>query len=185
MPQQKTGLAACALALAATATTALAHGPAAEPTQARSAAPPPAPPVRIAAAAPRPAEPAAFRIAGTPYQLTVTPAAVRDALEAGEPVLVRGNDIVVLGDNKRLELNCKGENLIVLGDGNRITVTGDCAPLLVSGSGNMIELEKVRYIETRGTGNAILWDRTKQDKGAAPKVSNPGGDNVVLPVLDL
>ncbi|OBA62492.1 hypothetical protein A5647_07945 [Mycobacterium sp. 1100029.7] len=65
----------------------------------------------------------------------------------------------------------------IVGEDATITLNGSCGEVDVSGVANTVNLQSVAIIKLTGTGNHVTWMRGPG--GAVPRISNPGGSNLI------
>jgi len=106
-----------------------------------------------------------------------------------------GNNHVINGNAKTLDLECNGENVVVNGNNNTVTCQGKSAQVSVNGSGNTINFEgtcnklilkgaknrarmaRIGFVSAIGSDNQITWATAL--KGNKPKIVSTGQNNVI------
>ena len=84
-----------------------------------------------------------------------------------------GGKLSVSGINENRTIACVDSVVSVSGVSNAVVITGHCASLTVSGVENSITVDSVDSIDASGFNNKITYH------SGTPKISNPGGSNVV------
>jgi len=84
-----------------------------------------------------------------------------------------GGKLSVSGINENRTIACNDNIVSVSGVSNTVVITGHCTRLTVSGVQNAITVDAVDSIDASGFNNKITYHT------GTPKISNPGGSNVV------
>jgi hypothetical protein len=89
------------------------------------------------------------------------------------PTAPPGTELSVAGINENRTIACNDNIVNVSGVSNTVTITGHCTSLSVSGVQNSVTIEAVEAIDASGFNNKVTYH------SGTPKISNPGGSNVV------
>ncbi|MCB0507557.1 MAG: DUF3060 domain-containing protein [Chitinophagales bacterium] len=78
--------------------------------------------------------------------------------------------------SKTIELS--GENVVVSGNNNKIQINGEVKTLTISGENNEIDVESAKAIVITGDYNFVSWKKSNNTSGK-PTISDKGGYNNV------
>ncbi len=119
-----------------------------------------------------------FTIANTPKKTTVKKGSAKKSItKIIKPVsLVAADAIKFDKSNATEDLVVNGKDVLVSGNENKLNITGSVGKILITGKNNDITIGSVKEIIISGNTNFVSWEKSDNSEGK-PVIQDKGGYN--------